>query len=73
MREQDLTCRYCGKVLNRCYDVAKHERLHTGEKPYSCLQCDKRFADLSNLRKHEKVHMKEKLRIETLALFSNMK
>lgn len=49
----------------------RHQRVHTGEKPFQCLICHMRFAERNTLRRHTKrkhqgqqleaVDMKEKL------------
>lgn len=46
----------CNRSFTEQWALRKHERLHTGEKPYVCNVCNKSFADCSNLTKHKKIH-----------------
>ncbi|CAH8478906.1 unnamed protein product [Schistosoma turkestanicum] len=45
-------CRYCGKTFNRKFCRERHERLHTGVKPYSCELCDEKFIRLEDKKRH---------------------
>jgi uncharacterized Zn-finger protein len=54
------SCDICGKAFNKNYNLNKHKKIHTGEKPYSCDVCEKAFLTKSNLANHERVHTGEK-------------
>ena len=45
-------CGHCGKVLKDSTDLARHERTHTGARPYRCIICNKLMSLKGNLRKH---------------------
>ncbi|TRY92672.1 hypothetical protein DNTS_007713 [Danionella cerebrum] len=53
-------CKMCNKKFKRRKALKRHERFHTGEKPYSCSKCKKTFALRKSLRRHERFHTGER-------------
>ena len=45
-------CRVCGKIFDRPSSFAKHERIHTGHRPWTCSVCLKKFSQTSSLYRH---------------------
>lgn len=42
--KRTYTCRHCARVFKRSEHCARHERVHTQEKPFACAYCDRRYA-----------------------------
>lgn len=49
-----FSCPYagCGKSYNAKMYLVQHERLHTGERPFSCKHCGKGFSRILDMKKH---------------------
>lgn len=52
-------CRFCDFKSGNLPGVERHERIHTGDKPFLCRFCQRAFADSGNLKKHERGHTGE--------------
>ncbi|CEP20082.1 hypothetical protein [Parasitella parasitica] len=52
----------CDMVFTRSEHLARHERKHTGEKPYECIVpgCYRRFSRFDNMMQHTQTHEKTK-------------
>jgi len=59
-------CRYCPATFKSNTDLKRHERIHTGEKPFSCKICHKQFNRKGNMEKHTLTHYKGKDKLDQI-------
>ena len=53
-------CKFCEKHFATKQQKEKHERIHTGEKPFHCKLCQKAFTLEHHLKRHDRIHTGEK-------------
>lgn len=58
MISKHFSCEICQRPFSRKYDLRRHFRIHTGDKPYSCPCCKKAFARTDALKRHLRVEEK---------------
>ena len=49
-------CKHFSKCFRRAWELKRHNRTHTGDRPFKCNYCGKGFSDVRNQRKHERQH-----------------
>ena len=47
-------CTTCGATFSDKSNLRRHERVHTGHRPYRCVVCGAAFAQSNNLKAHVK-------------------
>ncbi|KAJ8366359.1 hypothetical protein AAFF_G00360950 [Aldrovandia affinis] len=53
-------CSQCGTSFRSEPLLKKHQRIHTGERPYHCTQCGKSFSRGTHLKEHQHIHTGER-------------
>ena len=59
-RDGQNKCLFCEQRFSYPSDLKRHERKHTGFRPYACNICDKMYPTASQLTKHLQQHLQQK-------------
>jgi len=61
-RPRRHACRFIGCTwqFSRSDELSRHERVHTGQRPFSCAVCGRAFSRADHLRTHLRTHSGER-------------
>ncbi|KAJ5174160.1 uncharacterized protein N7482_000037 [Penicillium canariense] len=58
-KENEKPCAYCHRTFTKEEHLKRHERSHTGEKPFKCHKCNRRYGRSDVLARHLQTHPSE--------------
>ena len=53
-------CTTCGNAFSTSSHLTRHERTHSGDRPYACTTCGNAFSTSGQLTRHERTHTGER-------------
>lgn len=55
-----FTCSLCGQNFSKAVNLTRHQRVHTGERPFACIACPYEGSRKEHVIKHlSRVHPRE--------------
>lgn len=56
-QHKPFSCDLCTLAFTRASHLARHRRVHTGERPFACSICPRMFARQDKLKQHLDSHL----------------
>ncbi|CAD6448544.1 19ce0469-3f0d-4b0a-ab2f-1b3d6aa9e17d [Sclerotinia trifoliorum] len=56
-----MDCRFCQRSFSKGEHLRRHERSHTGSRPFICKDCGRPFARQDSLARHERLHTRREI------------